>query len=407
MNNNIRSIFFLLIFSIFKNITKEIDVGPGVYFIIDTGSEMYASIIDLTNFDVKNRDFIFDLLKNDEYRKNLKRITNNKITDTLYTVNKDIKYYLCSCNSKERNLEGKYKDLSFEKNDENLIKQIYDNQFNYDDTKFYYFSILNKDNFDKLYNIKFTNVEVFNKNLEYKEDDTDLKPNVYTSKTSCTLKDYDNKMTLEDNIKKSIKDCFKDFCFSVYNLQKEIYYSKSVKVVRLLGYDFSKIKDIINTINSGEKSENTLSLEIIYKDEADVKLEFICLDGYTLNIKDDEKTVHFNIKNDFATDKSIDNKKKTTISDVININTVGKKLENKEFDINGKKVKLPPTCYKIEEDRENFNNFKVIITLPNDDKVTDRDTLLSNFLTKIPEKKIVEEQKKNCSGYKKNTNKLT
>jgi len=401
MNNNIRNIFFLLIFSIFKNITKEINVGEGKHFIIDTGNERYVSKMDLSREDTKNEKFIMDLLQKEEFRENLLLFEGNTITDRKYSINKDVNYIFCSCYVTDKKKEGRYEDFLYDKYDENITKSIVNNNFEYNNTKFYYFFIINKEKLDKLYNIKFNKIEVFNQNVEFKKDNVNQNPVEYISKSSCNLKNYNTKIDLQNNIINSIKNDFNDFFHNFDNLKKELYFSKSVKILRILGCNYNDMSSIYNKITDAPKSDNSLSLYIDYKDEVDIILEFKCLDGYNLNIDEKDKIIHFNIKDDFEKSKDIENTKKESICDVINNLTVRKQIENKMFNINGKQKKLPNSCYKVVEDKLNFNKFIVELKIPSEDNNSDKEVLLNEFLTKIPPK-TEEKVEKNCCGCEKN-----
>ena len=96
MNNNIRNIFFLLIFSIFKNITKEIDVGECKYFMIDTGTERYVSSIELKTLDVKKVGSLLEILKNEHIRTKLNIFKNDILTNDTYNINQDLNYIFCN-----------------------------------------------------------------------------------------------------------------------------------------------------------------------------------------------------------------------------------------------------------------------------------------------------------------------
>ena len=405
MNNNIRSIFFLLIFSIFKNITEEIIVGEGKYFMIDTGSERYVSSIELKTLDVKKVGSLLEILKNEHIRTKLNIFKNNVLTNDTYNINKDLNYIFCNCKSVDRNKDGKYINFKIDDYDDELTKNILNDNFNYDPKKFYYFFILTKENLDHLYNIKFNKIEVFNKNKPFK--DTEVKEHgvIYKSKNHTNLKNYKDYECFKDNIINSLNNDFNDFFCGLNNLKKELYYAEKIEIKRIMNCNFEKIDEIITQIITGQnKTDNSLSIYIDYKKGADIILDFECINGYILNINEEERTIHFDIEAEFNKQKDIDEVLKESICDVINNATVRKLIEEKEFEINGKKAKLPSSCFKVIDDTVNFNKFKVIIEIPKH-KENDKKKLFDIFLTKIPEENTQENEKKKYFCCKKNTNK--
>ena len=301
---NFKNIFCIILFIFFQNFIKCINVGEKTYFMIDTGSERYVSSIELKTLDVKKVDSLLEILKKDPIRDNLKLFKNNNSTNDTYSIDKNVQYMFCNCKSVDRKKEGNYGDFKINDYDEELTKNILNDNFDYNPEKFYYFFILTKENLDHLYNIKFNKIEVFNKNIKFKDAEVKEHGVIYKSKNPTNLKNYEDNVCFKDNIVNSLNNDFNDFFCGLNNLKKELYYAEKVEIKRIMNCNFEKINEIITQIITGkDRTDNSLSIHIDYKKEADIILDFECINGYTLKINEEERTIHFDIETEFSKKK--------------------------------------------------------------------------------------------------------
>ena len=391
-------LFFFI--ALFFNVKINCQIESNYVFMIDTGSNKYISQYQFfKNSDIKSDNWLNKMLKNDIFRSNTFLLKNGSIDEkTKFSVNKDTDFVFCNCDYKDKK-EANYVDFKCDKYDKDITKQLITHNFQYNSKNFYYFFILKKQDYESLFNIKFNKVEVFNKNIVYKKDN-DREKVLYESKNKCSLGQSNNKYSLEETIIDSIKNNFTDFLCQEDDLRRDLFFANKITLKEIFSTPIENITDILVKLQS-KSEENVLSLDLEYKDEADIKLVFIAPSDYNLNIDKSECTIHFNIREKFAERNYPDDALKRSITDVININTVRQELEKKDFKLNGKKEKLPTSCFDVESNKSIFDQYIIKIKIPEDDKENgDKTILLEKFLTKIPPK-IEEKVEKNYCGYKK------
>lgn len=368
---------------------------------IDTGSDQYISEYCIyKNADIRSKDWLNPMLKNDIFRNVTYQLKEDTIDNSSkFSIDKSTDFVFCTCDLKEKK-DAQFTDFKCNKYNPDVTKDLLNQRFNYDSNNFYYFFILKKEDYQSLFNIKFSKVEIFNTNITYSKA-TNRDKIVFESKTKRCLGNCNNKCSLEESIIECVKNNFIDFYQQNDDLRCELFFAEKIELKEIFSTPFENITQILTKLGS-KNEENILSLDLKYKDEADIKLLFEIPSGYNLNIDKKECTIHFDIKNKFAEKNQPENSLKRSITDVININTVREELEKKEFKIGDKKVKLPTSCFNVAPDKEKFDQFIVKIKIPEEDsEKANKTLLLEKFLTKIPPK-IEEKVEKNCCGCKKN-----
>ena len=394
-------LFFFIAFFFNLKINSKID--EEYVFMIDTGSNKYASKYFIhKNEDIHSENWLNIMLKKDAFRDVTYQIINDKINkNTKYSIKQDTDFVFCTCDYRNKE-SANFSDFKCNKYNKDVTKELLNNSFKFNSEKFYYFFILKKDDYNKLFNTNFSKVEVFNENLRY-SNDVNRDKVLYVSKNKSSLGTCKINCSLEERIIECIKNNFKDFLNQEDDLRRDLFFAKEIKLKEIFSTPFENITSILAKLASNN-DDNVLSIELKYKDEVDIKLVFETPNGYNLKIDKSECTIHFNIKERFTGDTYKIGTPKRSITDIININTVREELEKKDFKIDDKTVKLPSSCFDVNLDKNIFDQYIIKIKIPKDEKnENDKTILLDKFLSEIP-KEIKKKQKKHYSCEKKEIN---